>query len=41
MATETTLSAAVARGWITEEQKQQIIDTDGNVGVLTTSATPQ
>lgn len=38
-ATETTLSAAVTRGWITEEQKQEIIDTGGNVGVLTATVT--
>lgn len=31
---DTGLQAAVDRGWITAEHRQEIIDTGGNVGVL-------
>lgn len=35
---ETGVQAAVDRGWITQEQADEIIDSGGNVGVLVAPA---
>jgi hypothetical protein len=35
---KTGLDKAVTFGWITADQEQQIIDADGNVGVLVVAA---
>lgn len=37
---EAGVQAAVARGWITQDQADEIIDSGGNVGVLVATTAP-